>query len=63
VRSSWVDVLVNPLGECGGGNVEGGDIKSQSQAGVLVGTVMICLGGRGLIERRLAYFLYLGRRI
>jgi hypothetical protein len=44
VRRSWVDVLVNPFGECGGGNVEGGDVKSQSQAGVWVGTVKVCLG-------------------
>jgi hypothetical protein len=34
VRRSWVEVLVNPLGESGGGNVEGGEVKSQSQAGV-----------------------------
>jgi hypothetical protein len=63
VRRSWVEVLVNPLGEGGGAKAEGGEVKSQSQAGVWDGTVKICLGRRGLSERRLAYFLYVGRRI
>jgi hypothetical protein len=44
VRRSWVEVLVNSLGEIGEGNVEGGEVKSQSQAGVWVGTMNVCLG-------------------
>ena len=39
MRRSWVEVLVNPLGEGGGAKVEGGEVKSQSQAGVWIGTV------------------------
>ena len=33
MRRSWVEVLVNPLGEGGGAKVKGGEVKSQSQAG------------------------------
>jgi hypothetical protein len=56
---------VKPLGEDGGENlVEGGEMKSQSQARVWVGTVKACLVAEvHLIERRLAYFLCLDRRI
>ena len=58
-------MLVKPLGSGGGENVDGGEVKSQSQAGVWVGTVKIHLGvtevwGTGwLIIDRLTFYIWI----